>query len=130
KNYHDVASAEATIRMSPATTLPAGTASRAEPQPVRASLHPSSARTNSSAPAIRPFLAIEEPREAPKRGVSIFLTLILLGIIGYAGHRVWPTVMDIWHGMHPPVDTPETSVNASPAIPGSNSAAPDAKPDD
>jgi serine/threonine protein kinase len=130
KNYHDIASAEATIRMSPATTLPAGTGARAEPQPVRASLHPSNARTNSSPVYVRPFLAIEEQRETPKKGASILLTLILIGIIGYAGHRVWPTVLDIWHGMHQPVETTETSVRASPATPASNTAAPDAKPDE
>ena len=130
KNYHDIASSEATIRMSPATNMPARTGTRAEPQPVQASAHPSSARTNSSPAAIRPFLAIEEPREAPKKGVSIFLTLILLGVIGYAGHRVWPTVMDIWHGMHPPVDAPENSVKASPSSPASNTGAPEAKLDD
>jgi serine/threonine protein kinase len=130
KNYHDVASAEATIRMSPATNLPARTATRAEPQPVQASLHPSTARTNSSPAPIRPFLAIEEQREAPKKSASIILTLILLGIIGYAGHRVWPTVLDIWRGMHQPAETTETSVKASPAIPASNTGAPDAKSED
>ena len=116
--------------MSPATNLPARAATRAEPHPVQASLHPSSARTNSSPAAIRPFLAIEEPREAPKKGASILLTVILLGIIGYTGHRVWPTVMDIWHGIHPPVDAPETSVKASSASPASSTGAPDAKLDD
>jgi hypothetical protein len=37
--------------------------------------------------------------------------------------------MDIWHGMHPPAETTETNVKASPTIPASNTTAPDGKSD-
>ena len=130
KNYHDLGGPEATARMSPANHLTAGAGVRVAAQPLRPSLIPSNARTNASEAATRPLLAIEVERETPKKSASFVLTLILLGIIGYAGYRVWPPVLDIWQRMHQPAEAPGTPVKASPAAPAANTGEPDAKPED
>ncbi|HYR86085.1 MAG TPA: serine/threonine-protein kinase, partial [Terriglobia bacterium] len=77
KNYHDIVSPEATVRMHPASSLTAGAGARATPQPVRASMLPSNSYMNPSEAAIRPILGIEESRKTPKKSSSVVLTLIL-----------------------------------------------------
>src|SRR3981189_3017513 len=81
KNYHDIASPEATVRMPPASSLTAGAGPRATTQPVRASMLPSNSYMNPSEAAIRPILGIEESRKTPKKSSSVILTLILLCIL-------------------------------------------------
>src|SRR5258708_2535105 len=130
KNYHDIVSPEATVRMPPASNLTAGAGARATTQPVRASMLPSNSYMNPSEAAIRPILGIEESRKTPKKSSSVILTLILLGIIGYAGYRVWPPVLDVWQRMHQPVETTETPVKTSSVTPAANSEAPNTKSDD
>jgi serine/threonine protein kinase len=130
KNYHEIMSPEATVRMPPANNLTGGAGARVTTQPVRPSLLPSNSHTNSSGAIIRPFLGIEEERQAPKRSSSVVLTLILLGIIGYAGYRVWPPLMDIWQRMDHPAQTTEGPVKASSATPAASSGAPDSKSDE
>src|SRR6267378_3701283 len=130
KNYHDIVSPEATVRMPPASNLTTGAGARATTQPVRASMLPSNSYMNPSEAAIRPILGIEESRKTPKKSSSVVLTLILLGIIGYAGYRVWPPVLDVWQRMHQPAETTETPVKTSSVTPAANSGAPETKSDD
>jgi serine/threonine protein kinase len=130
KNYHDVMSPDATVRMSPVGKLTAGSRNRTTPQTVRPSLLPSDAPTNSSEPAMSPFLAMPEERQPPKKSSSVILTLILLAIIGYASYRVWPPLLDIWQRMREPAETTEPPVKASPVTPVANSAAPETKSDE
>src|SRR3981081_1036376 len=84
---------------------------------------------NPSEAAIRPILGIEESRKTPKKSSSVILTLILLGIIGYSGYRVWPPVLDIWQRMHQPAEAPEIPVKSPPVIPVTNSVSPDTNSD-
>ena len=139
RNYRDVADPETTVRISPANQtvrmspvnqMTAGTGARATPQALRPSLIPSYAGTNASEAVIRPLLAIQTEREPTKKSARVALTLILLGIIGYAGYRVWPPVLDVWQRMHEPAETTETPVKALPVAPAVNSEAPDTKSDD
>ena len=142
KNYRDVADPETTVRISPANQtvrmspvnqMTAGAGARATPQALRPSLIPSYAATNASEAVIRPLLAIQTEREPTKKSARVALTLILLGIIGYAGYRVWPPVLDVWQRMHEPAETTETTetpVKALPVVPAVNSEAPDTKSDD
>jgi hypothetical protein len=127
KNYRDVADPETTVRISPVNQMTAGPGARAAPRP---SLIPSYAGTNASEAVIRPLLAIQTEREPTKKSARVALTLILLGIIGYAGYRVWPPVLDVWQRMHVPAETTETPVKALPVAPAVNSEAPDTKSDD
>ena len=142
KNYRDVADPETTVRISPANQtvrmspvnqMTAGAGARATPQALRPSLIPSYAATNASEAVIRPLLAIQTEREPTKKSARVALTLILLGIIGYAGYRVWPPVLDVWQRMHEPAETTETTetpVKALPVVPAVNSEALDTKSDD
>ena len=130
KNYHEIVGPEATVRMSPANNLTAGAGPRATTRPVRASMIPLNAHMNSSEAVIRPFLGIEEDRKPPKKSSSVVLTLILLGVIGYAGYRVWPPLMDIWQRMDHPAQTTEAPVKASSVTPTTSSGASETKSDD
>jgi serine/threonine protein kinase len=130
KNYHEIVSPEATVRMSPASNLTTGAGAHPTPQPVRASMIPLNAHMTSSEAATRPFLGFPEERKAPNAGSRVVLTLILLCIIGYAGYRVWPPVLDIWQRMHQPAETTETPVKSSSVTPAANSGAPETKSDD
>ena len=77
-----------------------------------------------------PFLAMPEERQPPKKSTSAVLTVILLAIIGYAGYRVWPPLLDIWQRMHQPAESTEPPVKSPPVTPAANSAAPETKSDD
>jgi serine/threonine protein kinase len=128
KHYHDATSPDTTARM-PSGNVTNGQGTRAARQPVRPPLLPSSVPANSAEP-ISPFLAMPEERHPPKQGSSIILTVILLAIIGYAGYRVWPPLLDIWQRMHEPAEATESPAKAAPVTPAANSPAPEAKADD
>jgi serine/threonine protein kinase len=130
KNYHEVVTPGATVRTPPTNNVAAGAGPHETDQQARVPLLPPNPRANPSEVNVRPFLAIEEPRETPNRGARVVLTLILLGIIGYASYRVWPPLLDIWQRMHQPAEPTETPVKASPVTPEANSAAPGTKSDD
>ena len=130
KSYHDNASTDATVRMPFATNLTAGSGTRAARQPARPSLLPSHAPANSSESAPSPFLAMAEEREVPKKSSSVFLSLILLAIIGYASYRVWPPLLDIWQRMHEPAESTESPVKAAPVPPVAKAVTPETKSDE
>jgi serine/threonine protein kinase len=130
KNYHDIVRPEPTVRMSPMSNLTGGAAARVPGHPVRPSLLPSNARANSPEIDGRVFHPNEPEREAPRKSASVLLSLILLGIIGYTGYRIWPPLLDIWQRMHQPAETTETPVKATPVIEPANSGAPEAKSED
>ena len=43
---------------------------------------------------------MEEYEQASKRPGSLVLTVILLAIIGYAGYRIYPPMVDLWTRAH------------------------------
>ncbi len=127
KNYRDQVTPEATLRMSPEKgygALP----------PVRPAAHPTpslNARPSAAdAPAFSPPAVIQKEHKGSNRSARLFLTLILLGVIGYAGYRVWPQMLDIWQHIHDPADKPATPAKISPAIPPVNSETREAKPNE
>jgi serine/threonine protein kinase len=130
KNFHEIVTPEATVRMSPTNNPTGGAGARATTQPVRPSLLASNVHMNSSEAVIRPFLGIEEDRKPPKKSSSVILTLILLGIIGYSGYRVWPPLLDIWQRMDHPAQTTETPLKPSSVTPAASSGTVDTKSDD
>ena len=103
KNYHDLVSPDATVKMSPANTQAVAGGTRAATQPSRPLTVASNARTNAVEAPVRPvpWVTEEEHETAKKRG-SLVLSVILLGIIGFAGYRIWPPMLDIWQRMHQP----------------------------
>jgi serine/threonine protein kinase len=131
KNYHDLVNPDTTVRMSAPNNLMAGAGARATAPSIRTPLAPSNSRASAAEAPVRPVPAIlEENHGTAKTRGTLMLSLILLGIIGYAGYRVWPPLLDIWQRMHQPADMPATPAKASPVIPTANSGAPDLKPDD
>jgi hypothetical protein len=72
-------------------------------------------------------VAVEE--NAPKRPGGLLLTLILLGIIGYSGYRVYPPLVDLWQRAREPVEKPVIPVNAESAPQPSNPENSNAKPE-
>jgi predicted Ser/Thr protein kinase len=130
KNYHDIVSPEATVRMSPASG-PAAAGGLAAAPPLRAPSVASNARPNTAdAPVGHAPTFVEEDHGAARKRGSFLLCLVLLGIIGYAGYRIWPQMLDIWQRMHEPGEALATLPKTLPVTPPANSAAPETKPDD
>ncbi len=131
KNYHDHVNPDATVRMSPANNLTAGAGARVTAPPVRPPLVPSNSLTNTAEAPVWPVLAIlEENHQIAKKRGTLMLSLILLGIIGYASYRVWPPLLDIWQRMHQPAEIPAAPAKALPVTPAADSVSPGLKPDD
>ena len=122
KNFHEHAGADATVRMtlpgahsSPSATptkplAPAPRSPNATPLP-----RPAHAQHNTLESPMLLVPAGEEPRGS---GGRILLTLLLLGVIGYAGYRVYAPGMDLWRRAH-------EAVEARSASPAPQSSSPD-----
>jgi serine/threonine protein kinase len=112
KSYHDSTGTDASLR-TPRPPATRNSAPVAKPQPMLTPLRP--AAPDSSVLLIP--AAVEQPGMS-RRG-SVVLTLLLLGVIGYAGYRVWPPMMDLWQRMH---EAPATAAPKAPALPASSAA--------
>jgi serine/threonine protein kinase len=131
KNYHDIVSPEATVRMSPVTASAAGAGAPASASPLRPSSISSNARPHAGDTPMRPAPSFGgNDRRTSSRSGSILLTLLLLGVIGYASYRIWPQMLDIWERLHEPGEALAPRAKALPVIPPANSGTPDARPDD
>jgi serine/threonine protein kinase len=122
KNFHEMTGADATVRMAPAGahSSPTATPNRSIANAARAAGVPPAAKpaeTHNSLQSPMLLVPAEEPRE--KRG-GVLLTLLLLGVIGYAGYRVYAPGMDLWRRAHEAVQTRGASANAdsTPQSPG------------
>jgi len=128
KNFREMLSPEATVRIAPerepsmvAQGSPMGT------QPLAAPNEAAYVAAEKSEPPLRPiFGAIQVEGPAKRRG-TFFLVVILLAIIGYAGYRIWPPVMDVWQRMHEPEGAPPILRKMVPATPVANNGTPDTK---
>ena len=134
KNYHEMVSPDATTKMAPVSSQSAASASRPIIQPARVPNPPPNVNTKVADPSAQYMLSVGVEQEAPKKPGGLLLTVILLGVIGYSGYRVYPPVMDLWHRAHEPVETPAVPAKPEAApqasIPDSSSAKPDAQSDD
>jgi serine/threonine protein kinase len=132
KNFHELASADATLRMAPAGSHPSPTATpnRSVPHAPRAASAPPAAKPAEAHNSLQsPMLLIpaEEPRA--QRG-GLLLTVLLLGIVGYAGYRVYAPGMDLWRRAHEAVKTRNGPANLDSAPQAPNSENASAKPAD
>jgi serine/threonine protein kinase len=118
KSYHEMVGPETTVRMAPVTSQPAPGGNRPAAQPPRIAAVPVAPISHQPDPSAQFILPVSVEEEFPKKPARLLLTLILLGIIGYSGYRVYPPVMDLWRRAHDTVETP--------AIPPKTESAPSA----
>ena len=128
KNYHELISPEATVRMSSVTTKPSANLNRDAVQPSRVIARPI-AKSNEPAEPILPFSPIMVEEEGPKKRGGWLLTLILLGIIGYSGYRVYPPALDLWRRSHEQAEIPAVPPKVEPGSTPSAADSPAAKSD-
>ena len=132
KNYREMVSPEATVRMSPVKETPKPAAMRSSGPAAR----PSAAQTAHLNTAEMPVRLLPptpvEQGQTSKRPGSLVLTVILLAIIGYAGYRIYPPMMDLWQRAQEAEQKHAAASAAShvtPAPPAAVSDSPDAKAD-
>jgi hypothetical protein len=129
KNFHEMVGPDATVRMAPVSSQVAQGGSRPGVQPPRIAAVPVAATSNETDPSAQFILPVGVEEEAPKRGGNLLLTLILLGIIGYSGYRVYPPLVDLWRRANEPVETQAIGAKAESAPQASNLENSDAKPE-
>src|ERR1700676_5537396 len=107
KNYHELMSPDATIRMAPVNSQASSGGSRPAAQPPRiASVPVVNATSNEPDPRVQFMLPVGVEEKTQKKPGGVLLILILLGIIGYSGYRVYPPLVDLWQRAHGPAETP------------------------
>jgi hypothetical protein len=67
--------------------------------------------------------------ESSKKPGRLLLTIVLLGIIGYSGYRVYPPLVDLWQRARQPVDAPAIPAKAESAPQSPNAENLSAKPE-
>jgi serine/threonine protein kinase len=102
-----------TMRL-PAATSAAQQQSAARPTGLQTAMAGASRKT---AP---PILQHTEAEPEQHRVRNFIVALLLLGVIGYAGQRIWPTLKDLW--LHAR-ETPAANVSSSPAASATSSPA-------
>jgi hypothetical protein len=75
------------------------------------------------------MLPVGIDEEPPKKPGGLFLTFLLLGIIGYAGYRVYPPLLDLWQRAHATAEGPSApaKTDALPQTPTQDNS--DVKPE-
>jgi hypothetical protein len=129
KNYHEMMSPEATVRMAPATSQPAARGSRPAGQLPRMGTVPAVAASHQAHPSPQFILPVPVEEEGRKRPGGIILILLLVGIIGYAGYRVYPPLLDLWQRAQEPMENLATRAKAGPARVAANLVSSSVKPE-
>jgi serine/threonine protein kinase len=127
KNYHELATPDMTTRVAPGPPQPSQATSRPVASQPRPAVAAASATPAEPDPSVRMMLPVGYEEEPSRKPANLLLSLILLAVIGFAGYRVYPPIMDLWQRAHAPSDQ---AIAAKPetAAPTSSSQAPDAKP--
>lgn len=129
KNYHDLSDPDATVRITPVNSQGRTPAMRTAGNSARPTAAQSTARNRGTEPSILLIPSeMEEAEQGTKKHGSFLITLILLVIIGFAGYRVWPPMLDLWQRMHQDAETPVKALSG-PKLPAATSTIPGAKPD-
>jgi serine/threonine-protein kinase len=129
RNYRELVIPEATVRMAPVTAQPAPTVVRTPAPPPHPPSAAAGSRPKDAETPVRVISpALMQAEESSKNRGTLLLSLVLLGVIGYAGYRIWPPMMDLWQRAHQPEDGPAvqskpiaTPPVAVPALPDSKS---------
>ena len=100
KNYHELVGPDTTVRMAPVNSQPAQAASRPAAQVPRIAAVPVTPISTAPDPNAQFMLPVMVEEKSSKRPGGLLLTLILLGIIGYSGYRVYPPLVDLYQRAH------------------------------
>jgi serine/threonine protein kinase len=135
KTFHEKAANDATVRIAPVVPQPPATvAINRPPAPTGSAATPLVPRTFTNDPPgrlslrVAPLPVLMETEE-PKRGGRLLLTLVLLGIIGYSGYRVYPPLVDLWQRAKEPVVATVFPAHHAAAPAATNAEGTDAKPE-
>jgi serine/threonine-protein kinase len=105
KSYHEMTSADATVRMAASSTQVLPKANRPVAQVPRVPAAPVVAAPQAPEPSAPVMLSVPVDDEPAKKPGGLLLTLVLLGIIGYSGYRVYAPLMDLYTRAHEAVQT-------------------------
>jgi eukaryotic-like serine/threonine-protein kinase len=119
KNYHEMTNPDVTARVTPVASksTPAVNRTAAAPSIPRVAASPMLATPHDPDPSVQFMLPVAIEENNGKRPGGLLLSVILLAVIGYAGYRVYPPILDLWHLAHAPVETPAAPAKAEPAAP-------------
>jgi len=119
KNYHEMTNPDVTSRVTPVASKSAPAVNRpAAPPPVpRVASSPMLATPHDPDPSVQFMLPVAMEENNGKRPGGLLLSVILLAVIGYAGYRVYPPILDLWHLAHAPAETLAAPAKAEPAAP-------------
>jgi eukaryotic-like serine/threonine-protein kinase len=129
KNYHEMVNPQTTGKIAPAASQTAAAGSRPSPQPTQPPSPPAIAISREAGETSYMLSPAPIEGEAPKKPGGLLLTLVLLGVIGYSGYRVYPPVMDLWQRAHGPVETQAIPAKTESVPPASNLESSNAKPE-
>jgi serine/threonine-protein kinase len=128
KNYHEMMSPDATVRMAPVTSSNAPGGIRQANQPPRIAALPASAPSREA--DLSPQFILPVPvEESRKRPGGLLLSFILLGIIGYSGYRVYPPLVDLWKLAREPREIQATPAQGESTPAATDSDTSNVKPD-
>jgi serine/threonine-protein kinase len=118
KNYHEMTSPDVTARVTPVASKSEAVNRPGAPSPSpHVAASPMLARPHDPAPSAQFMLPVGMEENNRKRSGGLVLAVILLAVIGYAGYRVYPPILDLWRLAHAPVETPAAPTKAEPAAP-------------
>jgi serine/threonine-protein kinase len=128
KNYRELVSPEPTARWAPGNGPSSPEATRISAPPARQPAAPAPVHSNEpEKPSPLLAAAILEEQESSKKRGSLLLSFILLVIIGYAGYRIWPPMMDVWRLAHEPAEKAPVQPKAAPVTAAATSETSDTK---
>jgi serine/threonine-protein kinase len=128
KNYHDVAGADATMRVAAQGSAAAQKGMRPAAQPPRVPAVPATLTAPQPDPSAPVMLSVRVEEE-PKKSGRVLLTLVLLGIIGYSGYRVVAPLKDLWARAHEAVHERRSPASADSAPQASSPDSSTAEPE-
>lgn len=129
QNYREIASPEQTVRMTPVSAQTAAAGSRASGTPARDSAAPQGVRPTDTGRHLRSAPAVIRQEKTSNTRLTLMLSLVLLAIIGYAGFRIYPPMLDLWQRAHETAEPSAGPGRTAPVGPAVNSDTQEMKPE-
>ena len=124
KNYHEQTGSEPTVRIAPVKAHPATGGVLSSTPPARQPAAPMHAGSHGAESPVRVLApAVWEHEEPEKKKGTLLLSLILLAIIGFAGYRIYPPMLDLWQRAEQSEQTPSAPLKSAPVAPAASSNA-------